>query len=157
MLRRTRSEQRRGVAAVEFCVVLPLLVFCIFGIWEVGRMIEAQQILSNAAREAGRQASTGMLNQDGVRDVFLTYLARNQLSSTGYTFALANVTAPARNQPDTCEQLDRWQLDVSIPASNIQWIPYGFFHNATTKLEVTVQWRSMKDVPLNLDPLLPSD
>jgi hypothetical protein len=54
------STSRRGVAVVETAVLLlPLFIFTLFGVWEVGRLLQTHQIVSNASREGARQASTG--------------------------------------------------------------------------------------------------
>src|SRR5688572_15466160 len=71
---------RRGAAAVEMAVVLPLLFLMIVGVWEVGRMVEVQQLLSNAVREGGRQASTGIKDADAVKDAVVTYLKTNGIT-----------------------------------------------------------------------------
>lgn len=53
-------RQRPGVAIVETAVLLlPLFIFTLFGVWEVGRVLQTTQIVANAAREGARQASTG--------------------------------------------------------------------------------------------------
>jgi Flp pilus assembly protein TadG len=57
---RTRNPGRRpAVAALEAALVLPLLFILLFGVWEVSRMIQVAQAVSNAAREGARQASAG--------------------------------------------------------------------------------------------------
>ncbi|GAA1829909.1 TadE/TadG family type IV pilus assembly protein [Microlunatus capsulatus] len=48
----TRSE--RGAAAVEFALVLPLLVLLFAGVAEMGRIYYLQATLSGAAREGAR-------------------------------------------------------------------------------------------------------
>ncbi len=54
------SNKRRGIAVVETAVLLlPLFIFTLFGVWEVGRLLQTNQIIANAAREGARQASTG--------------------------------------------------------------------------------------------------
>lgn len=54
------KRHRSGIAVVETAVLLlPLFIFTLFGVWEVGRLLQAHQIVSNAAREGARQASTG--------------------------------------------------------------------------------------------------
>ena len=45
--------RRRGAAAVEFALVLPFLLALMLGIWELGRMVEVQQILSTVMRVQG--------------------------------------------------------------------------------------------------------
>ena len=53
---------RRGVVAVEAAVVLPVLIIVMFGMWEVGRLIQVNQIVTNAAREGARLAAGGYVN-----------------------------------------------------------------------------------------------
>jgi Flp pilus assembly protein TadG len=54
------KASRPGTAAVEFAfcfafILLPVMA----GMWEVGRIVEIQQVAFNAAREGSRSASTG--------------------------------------------------------------------------------------------------
>lgn len=52
--------RRSGIAIVETAILLlPLFIFTLFGVWELGRLIQTHQIVSNASREGARQASTG--------------------------------------------------------------------------------------------------
>ena len=60
---RANRRFRRGVAAVEAALLLPLALLLMLGTWEVGRMVEVSQILNNAAREGGRSASTGSVHE----------------------------------------------------------------------------------------------
>lgn len=53
--RRWRSEE--GAAAVEFALVVPLLLTLLFGIVEFGAAYNAQIVVTNAAREAARAAT----------------------------------------------------------------------------------------------------
>jgi Flp pilus assembly protein TadG len=55
-----RRTARRGVAAIELAFVTMLLVIpLLIGIWEVGRLVQVQQIVSNATREGARIAAQG--------------------------------------------------------------------------------------------------
>ena len=36
------ARARRGAVAVEAAIVMPLLIVMMFGIWEVGRLIQVQ-------------------------------------------------------------------------------------------------------------------
>ena len=51
-IRRTSAE--RGAAAVEFALIVPILLLLIFGIVEFSRLYNVQLSLSNAAREGAR-------------------------------------------------------------------------------------------------------
>ena len=58
---RKKSPRRRGTAAVEMAVMAPLVFGLLVGLLEVGRIVQINQILCNAAREGARtaQASAG--------------------------------------------------------------------------------------------------
>ena len=45
---------QRGAAAVEFAIILPLLVILVFGIIDVGLMLYNKQVITNASREGAR-------------------------------------------------------------------------------------------------------
>lgn len=49
----------RGAAAVEFAILLPLLLLIIFGVIDFGRAINDQITLTQAAREGARLAALG--------------------------------------------------------------------------------------------------
>jgi hypothetical protein len=52
-----KSESgERGAAAVEFALVLPLLLVMIFGVVDLGRLIQARLIVANVSREGGSMA-----------------------------------------------------------------------------------------------------
>ena len=88
-MRRSLQPRRRGVASIELAFVTMLLIIpVLIGIWEVGRLIQVQQIVSNSAREGARLSaqaftisSAGVTNQikinsgnSSVRDTVYDYL-----------------------------------------------------------------------------------
>lgn len=54
MMRRKQDRSERGAAAVEFALVVPLLLLLLMGILEFGRIYNAQITLTQAAREGVR-------------------------------------------------------------------------------------------------------
>jgi Flp pilus assembly protein TadG len=56
---RGRTAQDRGSVAVEFALVLPVLLLIVFGIIDFGRALNAQIVLTGAAREGVRLAALG--------------------------------------------------------------------------------------------------
>jgi TadE-like protein len=52
-----RRGDERGAAAVEFALVVPILLMLVFGIIDFGLMIRANTVLANAAREGARNGS----------------------------------------------------------------------------------------------------
>ncbi len=55
----SRKARDRGTAAVEFALVLPVLLLIVFGIIDFGRALNAQIELTGAAREGVRLAALG--------------------------------------------------------------------------------------------------
>lgn len=69
MTRVRRSGEDQGSAAVEFALVLPVLMIILFGIIDFGRMLNTRITLSQAANEgaravavAGDEAATGVID-----------------------------------------------------------------------------------------------
>jgi hypothetical protein len=100
------KDRRHGVAAVEFAVCFPVLLFILCGLWEVGRATEVQQVMWNSAREAARDASLGQSNLKTVASNLLTYLqsAEPTAFAKGHstTMKAPVVTLPANTTGYTC-------------------------------------------------------
>lgn len=56
-LLRRRGRQGRGQGLVEFALVLPIFLFMLFGLIDVGRLVYQNSVVSQAAREGARLAS----------------------------------------------------------------------------------------------------
>lgn len=54
MIKTLKINNRRGAAAVEFAIILPLLVLLLFATIEVGLLIYNKQIITGASREGAR-------------------------------------------------------------------------------------------------------
>ena len=73
----------RGATAVEFALLLPVLLLIVFGIVDFGRAYNAKITLTQAAREGARLTA---LNLPGV-------VARTQAAATGLGLVAVTVTA----------------------------------------------------------------
>jgi hypothetical protein len=62
----TPAGNERGATAVEFAIVLPLLLLVVFGVIEWGLYMYNRQVITNAAREGARY---GVLMRMAPRDV----------------------------------------------------------------------------------------
>ena len=51
-LRNPKMMRRSGTAAVELAICLPFLLVVVMGIWEVGRMVQVQQLVAGVEQAA---------------------------------------------------------------------------------------------------------
>jgi Flp pilus assembly protein TadG len=151
---RRRQERRHGAASVEFAVIAVFLVPLLIGVWEVGRLVEVQQYLSNAVREGGRQASTGNRDATAVKQVVVRYLTTNGIPASVNDVTVTNLTSSSRNDPTQAEQLDQYRVTISIPFNSIRWILLNQITSKTT-LTASADWYSMRDIPLAIDSKIP--
>ena len=150
---RNRSR-RKGVALVEFALVLPLLLILLIGIWEVARVIQVQQTVQNAAREGGRQASTGKRTATEVIQAVKNYITRAGYTSTNVTVTVTNLTSSSRPDPTQANQLDRFRVVVTMPFDDARLITQRWFTNGRI-LRAEVVWMSMRDIPLAINNNVP--
>jgi Flp pilus assembly protein TadG len=155
MLSRSHQRERRdGVAAVELALTLPLLVVLLLGIWEVGRMVEVQQLLVNAVREGGRQASTGVKTTAEIRDVVVRYLKRNGITTvSANNVTVTNLTDSSR-PANQSNQLDHFRVTVTIPFDSARWILLDHI-TSVQNLTAWADWYSMRDIPITVDYTIP--
>jgi Flp pilus assembly protein TadG len=87
-----KIERERGTAAVEFALLLPVLLLLVFGIIDFGRALNAQITLTQAAREGARLVALGEPN----------VVARTQAAAADLSPVTVTVTAscPSGAGPD---------------------------------------------------------
>ncbi|KDB05820.1 TadE family protein [Burkholderia sp. lig30] len=95
-MNRKHWKKQRGVAAVEFAILLPLLLLILFGIVEFGLLMYDKAVITNASREAARAGvvlKTPKPTVTDIQNVALNY-CQNYLISLG-TSATPTVTVPS--------------------------------------------------------------
>src|SRR5262249_27745573 len=134
MTQRKFQPVRRGTAAVELAIVLPLLLTLVVGIWEIGRMVETQQIISNAAREGGRQAAAGSLTNSQVITVVRTYIEENLPAAAGdnATITVTNLTSGL--DAGSANQLDHLQISITVNYNDVRWTTLNLIAGSGTTL-----------------------
>ena len=145
-------QSRRGVAAVELAVVAPVLLTLLLGLWEVGRLVEVQQVLANAVREGARQASTGQKTNSQVSQAVLQYVSDAGLSNAGAVVTVTNLTSG--NDAAAANQLDHFQVQVTIPFNSVRWVLLNQITNVS-QLSASADWYSMRDIPITINQNIP--
>jgi Flp pilus assembly protein TadG len=102
---RDRSARDRGAAAVEFALLLPVLLFLLCGIVDFGRALNAEITLTQAARQGARLAALGLPN----------VVSRTQAAATGLSPVTVTVTPCASG----AGQAANATVQVSYPFSFI--------------------------------------
>ena len=78
-----RLRCQKGVAAVEFAIILPVLLLIIFGIIEFGLLLYDKQVITNASREgarAGIVVGVSRVDDEGILEVMDRYIANNLIT-----------------------------------------------------------------------------
>ena len=130
-----------------------LIPVLLLGLWEVGRMVEIQQVVSNAAREGGRLASTAQYS-----DTQIITMVRQYLQDAGVPAATAQNAAvtvknngftgnptPLDNNPQNATELDQLIVTVSVPLQDLRWVSLYVVTNPNTTVTGQAAWSSLKD------------
>ena len=165
MRKPARARHRRGTVIVEAAVVLPVLLIMMLGIWEVGRIIQLQQIISNSAREGARLAAAGKLNGTDVTAAMVQQEVRDYLTTTGFpttavSGAVITVTpiSGSWTDPSQAPPLDLFRVSVQIPSGPaFESLRWSFLGRLTPVTQITGQavWRSLNNTEVTVNTTLP--
>jgi Flp pilus assembly protein TadG len=92
------GKPQRGVAAVEFALVLPLLLVILFGIIDFGLMLYDKAMITNAAREGARAGivlRSPRLTKPEIEAVATDYCRTMLIRLAGSGECTATATLPA--------------------------------------------------------------
>jgi Flp pilus assembly protein TadG len=143
MNRRQRSRQDRGASAVEFALVLPLLVTILFGVIDFGYFFGQFNEVRHAAREGARMAAVSNVDfdQDGDadfddEDIRLYTCDVMNLSGKGATVTLTQSGTDIGSEAS---------VEVQLPTDSISGflgsvVPSTATSIATFRLEVIPTW-----------------
>jgi len=128
---------RRAAAAVEFAVVAPVFLLLVFGMIEYGRMVMVYQVITNASREGARAAVLDGATTNSVTTAVNDYLTTGAVSG-------ATVTV-SPNPPSGAQNGDPVTVTVSIPFSQVSWLPSPMYLGSRTLSSATVMRRESSD------------
>lgn len=177
-MRSTRGTRRTGVATVEAALVLSLVIVpLMIGVWEVGRLVYAQQVVANAAREGCRLAAQGKTinSQGGATSIMAgssaspdptnpnvwdtVYLAvttggLQNLQRSDVTITFQFIDPPAATHPHEGIKGQRFRVTVTVPFDKVRWVNLGIVNPTTIYYQA--DWQMLVDDPFSINPTLPS-
>ena len=95
-------------------IIAPLLFMLVMGLFEFGRMMMVQEILTNGAREGARKAALPGATSSDVTGVVNTYLSATGIS--GHTTSCAP-------DPATAAAGANVTVTISVPYTSVSWLP----------------------------------
>lgn len=133
------GKSRSGLAAAEFALVLPFLVFLAIGMIEMGRGLQVKEILSDAARKGCRTGIQPLATNTTVSADVNNVLTDNNITASDATITIQvnGVTANV----NTAKQNDKISVKVSIPVSKIAWITPLFLPGSSIESSTMVMLR----------------
>jgi hypothetical protein len=72
-----KFNNQKGTAAVEFAIILPVLLMLFAGTLEFGMLIYNKQVITNASREGARVGIVGGTTDTDIRDIVKNYCQNN--------------------------------------------------------------------------------
>lgn len=109
---------RRGVAAVEFAVIAPVMILFTFGLIEIGRISMVKDTATHATREGARAGiRPNATNQEVQQRV------QEELAILGIDSGTVTVTP---NLDGNASPDGNIRVAVTIPIASISWIPNFF-------------------------------
>ncbi len=125
MIKRLKIRNQKGATAVEFALILPILVMMLFGIFQFGIVYNNWIALTHAAREGARLAAVGAYSEQAVMD-----------SAPSVTIGNINISGQDGNIGDPVTvTVQGTVLDVQIPFVG-GW-PIQLESTATMRIEQT--------------------
>lgn len=91
----SKWRNNRGASAVEFALVLPILILLFFGIVDFGLLIYDKQIITNASREGARAGIVSRVPRLSVADI--TGVVDNYAKN--YLITFGSKTGPSTTVP----------------------------------------------------------
>jgi Flp pilus assembly protein TadG len=105
---RMGRKNQSGASAVEFAIILPILVLLVFGIIEFSVALYDKAMITNASREGARAGivfRVPLVTDEEITEVVNTYLGNSLITFGGPTAATTTVTRNGPNPPNPGDEL----------------------------------------------------
>jgi Flp pilus assembly protein TadG len=118
---------RRGASLVEFALVAPVFILFVMGIIELGRVLMVQHLLTNAARQGCRVGVIGGTSTPTISSTSLQSLSSQGVSASRASVQVNDGSADA----STAKSGDEITVMISVPMSDISWVPLPAYSSGT--------------------------
>jgi Flp pilus assembly protein TadG len=119
VVRRLRRDPESGAAAVEFAIVLPLLMLIVLGCIDWGYYFFCDQIVTNAAREGARAGAVADPALNPNRRAIAEAAARNYLTASGITGGTGRPTLTITATDDSSGGALGVRVDISYAVGSV--------------------------------------
>lgn len=133
-------KPRPGAAVVEFAIVAPFMVMVTMGLVEVTRGTQVKHYLTDAARSGCRLAILPKTTYSEVQANVKTVMTGFNLGSAKYTLTV-KVNTTTVTSLDTAKKGDKITVQISIPASEVNWVTPRFFTSSSITSEQLVMMK----------------
>ena len=129
------KRRRRGDAIVEFAILAPILVLILFGVLEMGRVVDAWLVVHNAAREGARAGV--LVDPDPAAQTAAQNAANAYLTSgLGVRGDIASASVPSVVvTPDNVQVTTRADVELYTPLFQ------AMLHGSTVHVQATANMR----------------
>lgn len=130
---RCGRRRRRGVAAVEFAFIAPVMLLLTVGMIEVTRVAQVKLVLADAVRHGCRVATEPRTDNDMVAKCINGILTSNGINSADakIDIKINNVVGTLQ----TAKEGDRIQVTITLAVSKVSWIAPLIFPSDAQQVE----------------------
>ncbi len=133
-----RTENRKGIAAVECAVMLPVMLVLVLGLIELGTALRASTIMQSSVREAGRLATMDwryVLEEDETPNVKVERDIRNFVTASGLPgndltvkiqYAEGDDKGSHFDISDPDNALELMLIEIELPYASISLFPVNY-------------------------------
>ncbi len=119
-----KKSSRSAIAAIEFAVMLPLMLMLVLGALESARAVMVTHALQQASQAACRVYSVGGTTMEQV-----TAIVEASLANTG--IENYNIQFDPKKKEDVDKTLMEVTVTITVPYTEVAWLPPTYFAGAT--------------------------
>lgn len=147
MCRQSQKLRRGGAAALEFAVVLPVLVLFMFAILDYGRFLMVRQDLDNAAREGARLAAANPgFKKNSAGNYVAQTLTTTDIQNNVFKYLINKPLVNSSNQPLAATDVEVYRADPATgnamaDSKGSAWTKASF--GETIAVKITCKYKPM--------------